>query len=32
MFDILNLLENNKEFMDKNKHLIGQEVYEDYWN
>ncbi len=32
MFDILDLLENNKELMEKNKHLIGKEGYEQFWN
>lgn len=31
MFDILNLLESNKELMKKNIHLIGKEGYEEFW-
>jgi len=31
MYDILNLLDSNKEFMEKNKHLIGKEGYEEFW-
>ena len=31
MFEILNLLDCNKELMEKNKHLIGKEGYEEFW-
>jgi spore coat polysaccharide biosynthesis protein SpsF len=31
MYDVLDLLDSNKKFMNKNKHLIGKEGYEEFW-